>query len=344
MIFPGRKPLLENISTRNLHVDDLLMEFTKQNFSGYAEFHFSESKGVLLFHSGEVITTVYKERDKIKSQEEGITAVKSRCRLEDGTINTYELPSEMAHMLRGLCNRKFIEEIHASGKLQLLLDTLQQDQHTGTLDLIFTERKEKGMILIINGRISNSFLEIDRNLTLVGKGALKRMNELVNEIDGCCKVFQSDFSQEIWKSRRGTTRPHTSRIYEILTDKEDEAPSPLQEILSRFAEEIQTPLFAAFLGEDGELLAKVSSEENNGFPLDDLNKIIQDATPLFTSVLMGEVKETLCTTQEKNLLIRALPQQGYFHVLILDRESSPKDLRKRLASLDKEIADLPSKE
>jgi hypothetical protein len=340
MIFPGRKALLENISTQNVRVDDLLNEFIKQNFSGYAEFHFAYAKGILLFHSGEIITTVYKEGDKIKSQEEGITAVKNRCRLEDGMINTYELPSEMAHMLRGLCNRKFLDEVHVSGKLQLLLDTLKESQHTGTLDLIFTERKEKGMILIINGRTSNSFLEMDKNLTLEGKDALKRIYELVNETDGTCKIFQSDFSQEIWKSRRGTAKPHESRIYEILTDKEDSAPSPLQGLLDKFAEQIQSPPFTAFLREDGTLLAKVSSEKNNGFSLEDLNKIIQDTTPLFTSVLMGEVKETLCTTQDKNLLIRTLPQQGCYHILILDRNNSPKDLRKHLAVLDKEIAEL----
>lgn len=342
MISPGRKPLLEDISTQNIRVDDLLTEFTDQNFSGYAEFRFARAKGILLFHSGEIITAIYKEGEKIQSQEQGITAIRNRCRLEEGRISTYQLPSEMAHMLRGLCNRELVEEIHVSGRLQLLLDGLAEARHTGTLDLIFTERREKGMVLMINGRVSNTFLEMDKNLTLEGKDALTRIRELVDETDGSCKIFKSDFSQEIWKSRRGTGKPHTSRIYEILTDREDSAPSPLQALLAKFADAMGVPLFTAFIREDGTTLAEAPSERENGVPLDDLKRVIQEAPGLITSVLRGAMKETLCTSQEKNLLIRSLPKPGHYHVLILDRDNLPRDLRKQLASLDREIADLPA--
>lgn len=342
MIFPGRKPLLEKLSTRNIVVDDLLYEFSSQNFSGYAEFYFSEAKGIFLLYSGEIITAIYKEGEKIKGQEDGISAIKNRCRLENGLVSTFQLPGEMAHMLRGLCNRQLVEEIHVSGKIQQLMEGLEEARHTGTLDLIFTERKENGMILLINGRVSNTFLEMDKNLTLEGKDAIKRIYELVDEMDGSCRIFKSDFSQEIWKSRRGTRKAHASRIFEILNNRDDADPSPLQELLSKFAEATNTPLFTALLQEDGTLLAEVSSEEQNGVPLDDLHRIIREASPLFASVLKGELKETLCTSQERNLLIRALPPQRYFHVLILDRKNHPKDLRKQLASLDEEIAELPS--
>ena len=337
MIFPGRKPLLEKISTQNIRADDLLSEFTLQNFSGYAEFRFSEGKGILLFHSGEIITAIYKDDEKIKSEEDAVKAIKNRCRLDEGWISTYQLPSEMAHMLRGLCNRAYLEEIQVSGKLQLILESLKKDQHTGTLDLIFTDRKEKGMILLINGRVSNTYLEMDTNLTLEGKDALNRILELVDEIDGSCKIYQSEFSQEIWKSRRGTQKPYESRIYEILSDKELISTSPLQELLSKFSEQFPTPPFSAILQKDGTVIAKTSPDKESEVSMDDLNRIIQEATPWFNSVLMGEMKETLCTTNDKNLLIRALPQEGYYHILILERKSHPKDLRQRLSSLDKEL-------
>jgi hypothetical protein len=342
MIFPGRKPLMENISTQNIRIDDLLTEFSKQNFSGYAEFHFSAGKGIFLFHSGEIITAVYKEKEIIKAQEDGINAIKNRCRTEEGTISTYELPAELAHMLRGLCNREFVEEVHVAGTLKLLLYNLEESQHTGTLDLIFTDRKEKGMILTINGRISNTYLEMDKNLTLEGKEALRRIHELLDDVDGSCKIFKSDFSQEIWKSRKGTSKPHESRIYEILSDKEDSEPSPLQKLLSEFAEKINMPPFTALLQEDGAVLAEASVAENDGNIKGDFHKFMQEAVSLFKSIEIGDIKEILCTSEEKNLLIRTVSERGYLHVLILDRQNHPKDLRKQLASLDREIAALSS--
>ncbi len=340
MIFPGRKPLLENISTQNIRIDDLLTEFSKQVFSGYAEFRFSNGKGVLLFHSGEIITAILKEGEKVKNQEEGINAIKNLCRTEDGSISTYQLPAELAHMLRGLCNREFVEEVHIAGKLKLLLDTLEESQHTGTLDLIFTDRKEKGMILCINGRTSNTYLEMDKNLTLEGKEALKRVYELLDDVNGSCKIFKSDFSQEIWKSRKGTNKPYEIRIYEILSDKEASEPSPLQRLLSEFAEKINRPPFTAFLKEDGTVLAEVSAEKNNGSLKGEFHRFMQEAVSLFKSIQMGDLKEILCTSEEKNLLIRTVSEHGRLHVLILDRKNHPKDLRKQLALLDKEMSAL----
>jgi hypothetical protein len=340
MIFPGRKPLMEKIPTQNIRVDDLFDEFSKQNFSGYAEFDFPDSRGIILFHSGEIITAVYKGADKVKSQEEGIAAVKNRCRLEDGLISTFQLPAEMAHMLRGLCNRKFLDEIHVSGKLNVILSNLLEEKHTGTLDVLFPQRKEKGMILLINGRVSNTFLEMDRNLTLEGKEALQRVLELINEADGGCKIFKSDFSQEIWKSRRGTKKPHESRIFQILTEKETLQPSPMQALLSKLHGELSTPPYTAVLGEDGTVLAQASGGNGDGEPPADFQKMIQEAASLTTAVDMGPLNEILCTSQEKNLLIRNVPRAHCFHILIVDRTQHPKDLRKHLSLFDEEMAAL----
>ncbi len=342
MIFPGRKPLMEKIPTQNIRVDDLFDEFSKQNFSGYAEFDFPDSRGIILFHSGEIITAVYKGTDKVKSQEEGIAAVKNRCRLEDGLISTFQLPAEMAHMLRGLCNRKFLDEIHVAGKLKVVLSNLLEAKHTGTLDVLFPQRKEKGMILLINGRVSNTFLEMDRNLTLEGKEALQRVHELIDEADGGCKLFQSDFSQEIWKSRRGTKKPHDSRIFQILTEKEKPTPTPMQALLSKLHGELSAPPYTAVLGADGAVLAQASAGNGNGEPPADFQKMIQEAASLMTAVDMGPLNEILCTSHEKNLLIRSVPQTHYFHILIIARKQHPKDLRKHLCHFDEAVAALSS--
>ncbi len=340
MIFPGRKPLMEKIPTQNIRVDDLFDEFAKQNFSGYAEFDFPASRGIILFHSGEIITAVYKGTDKVKSQEEGIAAVKNRCRLEDGLISTFQLPAEMAHMLRGLCNRKFLDDIHVSGKVQVILSNLLEAKHTGTLDVLFPQRKEKGMILLINGRVSNTFLEMDRNLTLEGKEALQRIHELIDEADGGCKIFQSDFSQEIWKSRRGTRKPHESRIFQILTEKEKPQLSPMQALLSKLHATLSTPPYTALLGEDGAVLAQAAAGNGNGEVPADFQKMIQEAASLMTAVDMGPLNEILCTSQEKNLLIRCIPHTQCFHILIVERNRHPKDLRKNLSLFDDEMAAL----
>jgi len=343
MIFPGRKALMEEIPTGNIRVDDLISEFTNRNFSGYAEFRFPDSKGIILFHSGEIVTAIYKGESRVKSQEEGIAAIKNACRLQDGEISAYQLPGEMAHMLRGLCNREFLEEIHVPGKLKLLLAAREEENHTGTLDILFTQRKEKGMILLINGRVANTFLEMDKNLTLEGKEALDRIYELLDDGDGNCRIFKSDFSREIWKTRRGTRKPHESRIYEILTEREKMKESPLSSILRDFSRKVNNPPFTALLQEDGTILASASETEVPTDGEDPFNKFLTEASALFETTRLGTLKEVLCTSQEKNLLIRALPEKRCFHVLVMERKNLPRNLRKHLAELDREMAALEEK-
>jgi len=341
MIFPGRKALMQGISTQNMSVEDLITEFSKQVFSGYAEFLFELGRGIVLFHSGEIVTAIFKKQDTVKSQDDAIKAIKNTCRLEEGTVNAYQLPGEMAHMLRGLCNRKFLEEVNASDKLKSILDDLGQNSQTGTLEILFANRKEKGMILLINGRMSNTFLEMAKNLTLEGKDALDRICQIVNEPDGNCKVFQSEFSQEIWKSRRGTGKPYESRMYQILTEKENDPNSPMEEALTAFLARVDNPPFSAIIGEDGSYLAQAPKEKNGGAPLQEFGKLITDAVALFEAAHMGEMKEILCTSLDKNLLIRTIPGKKCFHVLILEKSKHPKDLRKQLLTLDEAIAALP---
>ncbi|MDX1763158.1 MAG: hypothetical protein R3231_02435 [bacterium] len=341
MIFPGRKALMQGISTLNMSVEDLMSEFSKQVFSGYAEFLFEQGRGIVLFHSGEIVTAIFKKQDIIKSQDDAIKAIKNTCRLEEGTVNAYQLPGEMAHMLRGLCNRTFVDEVDASSTLRVILDHIRQNNQTGTLEILFTNRKEKGMIILVNGRMSNTFLEMGKHLTLEGKDALDRICQIVDEPDGDCKVFQSEFSQEIWKSRRGTGKAHESRMYQILTRKENDGPSPMVEALTTFLNKVNNPPFSAIIDDDGSCLARVPAEKNGESQDQEFGKLITEAVSVFEAADLGEMKEILCTSQDKNLLIRTIADKKWFHILILEKSKHPKDLRKHLLALDEAIARLP---
>jgi len=181
---------------------------------------------------------------------------------------------------------------------------------------------------------------MDKNLTLEGKEALNRIYELLDDGDGNCRILKSDFSQEIWKSRRGTRKPHESRIYEILTEREKGKESPLNDVLREFSRKVNNPPFTALLQEDGTLLASASDAEEPTDAEGPFNKFLAETSAFFEVVRLGAMKEILCTSQEKNLLIRALPETGCFHLLIMEKKKLPRDLRKHLAELDREMAAL----
>ena len=339
MIFPGRKPLLEGISTQAIRLDDLLEEFRNQNFSGYAEFHFSEARGILLLHSGEIITAVFKEGERVLGHERAVEAVRKTCRLEEGKISTYQLPAEMAHMLRGLCNRRPLEEVHVSGKLAVLVQGLQEKGHTGTLDLIFTQRREKGMILLIQGRISGAFLELEPNLTLEGKDALARIYQLVDEPDGTCRTYLSDFSQEIWKARRGAGGAPQSRIYQLLNDPPDRADRAWQALLDDLAGNLDGALCAALVGPDASTLASIPPA-GHGMDPASLDRLLRQAAAAASAAGVGTIRECLVAAEAGNLLLCSLAGGRAHLALVLERGKRPPGLRRRLADLDRSAAAL----
>ena len=72
-----------------------------------------------------------------------------------GALSVFELPLDMAHLLRGITNRRRLPDGPASrADFETLLETLEVTEHTGTVEI--QTAAGSAMLLLIQGRLSMS--------------------------------------------------------------------------------------------------------------------------------------------------------------------------------------------
>jgi hypothetical protein len=220
MRFPGSKLLSQELSTRTTPFDSIIRHCEDVNLSGYLEITFGDAEGLILFYLGEQINVIYRHGvNKFFLGGEATLKLRNTAALKEGKISIYELPLDMAHMLRGLSNRKEIfGQIFASDPLKDLVKKLQGEGHTGSLEVL--TNKGTGMILNVRGRFSTAYFETEAGVTFEKKEALNKIYELLDRDDTSARVFQSDFSPDIWKARQqGGGKARASRLQEILEQR-----------------------------------------------------------------------------------------------------------------------------
>lgn len=220
MRFPGSKLLSQDLSTRTTPFDSIIRHCEDVNLSGYLEITFGDAEGLILFYLGEQINVIYRHGvNKFFLGGEATLKLRNTAALKEGKISIYELPLDMAHMLRGLSNRKEIfGQIFASDPLKDLVKKLQSEGHTGSLEVL--TNKGTGMILNVRGRFSTAYFETEAGVTFEKKEALNKIYELLDRDDTSARVFQSDFSSDIWKARQqGGGKARASRLQEILEQR-----------------------------------------------------------------------------------------------------------------------------
>ena len=137
MRFPGSKLLSQDLSTETTSFDSIIRHCENVNLSGYMEVTFGDAEGLLLFYLGEQINIIYRHTNKIFLGNEATLKLRNTAQMREGKISIYELPLDMAHMLRGLSNRKEIfGQIFAADPLKDFIKQLHSDGHTGSLEIL----------------------------------------------------------------------------------------------------------------------------------------------------------------------------------------------------------------
>ena len=191
------------------------------------EVTFGDAEGLLLFYLGEQINIIYRHTNKIFLGGEATLKLRNTAQMREGKISIYELPLDMAHMLRGLSNRKEIfGQIFAAEPLKDFIRQRHDDGHTGSLEIL--TNKGTGMILLVRGRFSTAYFETEGGVTFEKKEALNKIYALLERDDTSAQVFQSDFSPDIWKTRQQGSKGRSSRLQELLEQRGDGPAEPME--------------------------------------------------------------------------------------------------------------------
>lgn len=210
MKFPGSKLLHHwDLSTQRISLDDLLRSCQQVGLTGFTEVKFPQAVGMIFYYLGGEVNALYREGPVAYHGNTALERLRAQVGGEDGSISVYELPLDMAHLLRGITNRQKLKEtLRTKGDLVELLRRMEKSEHTGTLEV--QTGTGSAMILLVRGRVSNTYWETSGGLTFEKGEALQKLEEALDGQEA--QLFLSEFSRDVWKTRHEVQTSVRSRL------------------------------------------------------------------------------------------------------------------------------------
>jgi hypothetical protein len=197
--FPGSK-LLHNwdLSARQLSLDDLLRSCQQIGLTGFAEVKTPTAIAMIFYYLGAEVNALYREGAMAYNGTLALERLRGQAAGIEGEVSVYELPLDMAHLLRGITNRQKLKEtLKSKADLAEFLIRMETAQHTGTLEV--QTSRGAAMVLLVNGRASNIYWETPAGQTFEKAEARNRLEETLAKEEAT--LFLSEFSRDVWKSR-----------------------------------------------------------------------------------------------------------------------------------------------
>ena len=210
MKFPGSKLLHHwDLPAPNLSVDDLLRSCQQVGLTGFAEVKTPNCVAMIFYYLGGEVNALYREGAVAYNGTAALDRLRDRPLGDEGTLSVYELPLDMAHLLRGITNRQKLKET-LKGKVDLVefLLRMEKSEHTGTLEV--QTSLGSAMVLIVRGRVSNTYWETSGGLTFEKGEARQKLEHALEQEEAL--LFLSEFSRDIWKSRHEVQTSVRSRL------------------------------------------------------------------------------------------------------------------------------------
>jgi hypothetical protein len=311
--FPGSK-LLHNwdLSAQHLSLDDLLRSCQQIGLTGFAEVKTPTSVAMIFYYLGGEVNALYREGAMAYNGAVALERLRAQAGTE-GEVSVYELPLDMAHLLRGITNRQKIEEtLKSKAGLAEFLARMETGEHTGTLEA--QTARGSAMVLLVNGRVSNVYWETTGGQTFEKADARARLEETLATHEAT--LFLSDFSRDVWKSRHEIQASVRSRLEgegqqgaEALTAEEvslrqkvlDEVTAELPAVVLAFMFDLLTG--AVYARKTG----KSASALRAGLLADKVPALTRYVRELVSIENQDEVELLEVTTERMAVLVAAVP-------------------------------------
>jgi len=208
--FPGSKLLHHwDLSAQHLSLDDLLGSCQQIGLTGFAEVKTPTAVAMIFYYLGGEVNALYREGAMAYNGGIALERLRALAAGTSGEVAVYELPLDMAHLLRGITNRqKLPDTLKSKADLELLLGHMAATAHTGTLEM--QTPRGAAMALLVNGRVSNIYWETTAGQTFEKAEARNRLEETLALHEAT--LFRSDFSRDVWKSRHEIRSAVRSRL------------------------------------------------------------------------------------------------------------------------------------
>jgi hypothetical protein len=210
MKFPGSKLLHRfELPAQRSSLEELLHSSRASGFTGLVEVAHEGAIGLIFYYLGAEVNALYRRDNGAVSGQTALEGMRAAAGEGGTTVSVFELPLDMAHLMRGLTKRQRLQDpLGSRAELGDVLHRLEKTEHTGTLEV--QGPAGSAVVLLVRGRVSNVYFEAADGLTYEKGEARAKLDEAIEK--GTTQAFLGDFSREAWKSRHEVVTPIRSRL------------------------------------------------------------------------------------------------------------------------------------
>jgi len=192
MIFPKRDSVYQNLNTSFTNFGELLVDLKENSFTGVVQVSYWEYEGILLLDSGNIINAIEEINGKIITGQSAVKSVTNKAKEKDGAISVFSQKGEMITMLASVAKSEIVYENLSTEftSLDALITKLQSEDHTGYIEIVFSESDQKGYIFLLAGRVIEALLSV-RGDEVSGSTVIKRILELTSSAGAVFSVYKA---------------------------------------------------------------------------------------------------------------------------------------------------------
>lgn len=160
MIFPKKEAVYQNLNTSFTNFGELLVDLKENSFTGVVQVSFWEYEGVLLLDSGNIINAVQEISGNVITGQDAVKSVTNKAKEKDGAVSVYHQKGEMITMLASVARSEVLYENLSAEftSLEALISKLQNEDHTGYIEVIFEAQDQQGYIFLLAGEVIEALL------------------------------------------------------------------------------------------------------------------------------------------------------------------------------------------
>lgn len=334
MKFPGSRLLHSwDLALRPLSFEDVLRSCRQAGLTGLAEARTEEGVGMIFYYLGSEVNALYREGPVVSHGQAAVDKVSELIARGEGVVAVYELPLDLAHLLRGITNRRRLDApVLGREGLAAVLTALEREGRTGTLEL--QTSAGTALVLLVNGRASNTYWESARGQTLEQEPARRKLEAALDQEPAA--AFLSEFSPQAWRLRSsaaGAPAPSPGSSLETPRAEEELAlrRALLEEVSRQLPAVMQAFVFDMLTGAVLARTGRGAAALRPGLLGDRLPAMALYLQELFHAEDQGQLDVVELSSEKVSTVIVVVPGQGEAVAVLVDKAQPTALIRAVLA-------------
>lgn len=201
MIFPKHDSIYQNLNSSFTNFGELLVDLKENSFTGIVQVSYWEYEGILLLDNGNIMNAVEDINGNKITGQIAVKNVTEKAKEKDGAISVYSQNGEMITMLASVAKSELVYENLSTEftSLDALITKLQNEDHTGYVEVVYSSDDQKGYIFLLAGRVIEAML-ILRGDETSGAAVPNRILELSKSTGAVFSVYKSAVEEALSES------------------------------------------------------------------------------------------------------------------------------------------------